>query len=79
MRVKQKSCKRRYIWNEETLIVSKVVNLIATREGSCCDNAEKPVKRVRAARHYGCCSEKGHNSYTYIVEIEDVDNSNKSK
>ena len=79
MTAKQKSCKRRYIWNKETLIVSKVVNLIAIREGSCCNNAKKPVKRVRAVRHCSYCGEKGHNSYTYIVEIKNVDNSNKSK
>jgi len=77
--VKQKSCKRQYIQNEETLTVSKVVNLIAAREGSCCDDAEKPVKRVRAVRHCGCCGEKGHNSHTCIAEIKDVDNSNKPK
>jgi len=56
--VKQKSRKRRYIRNEETLIVSKVVDLIAAREGSCCNDSKKPAKRVRAARHCGRCGEK---------------------
>ena len=61
------------------LIVGEVVNLIAVKEGSSCDNSEKLVKRVRAERHCSCCSKKGYNSYTYIVEIKDVDNSNTSK
>ena len=60
-------------------LLNKVVNLIAAREGSCCDDAEKPVKRVRAVRHCGCCGEKGHNSHTYTAEIKDIDNSNTSK
>ena len=64
---------------KETLTVSKVVNLLAAKEGSSCDDSEKPVKRVRAERHCGCCGEIGHNSYTCKVEIEDIDNSNTSK
>ena len=79
MRAKRKSRKRRYIWNEETLTVGEVVDLIAAREGSCRDDAEKPVKRVRAARHCSCCGEKGHNSHTCTVEIKDADDSDKSK
>jgi len=73
-----KNYKRRYIWNKKTLIVNKVVNLIAAREGSYYNNGEKPIKRVRAVKHCGhCghCGKKGHNSRTCIVEIKDVDDS----
>ena len=52
---------------------------MAAREGSCRNDSEKPAKRVRAARHCGRCGEKGHNSRTCTVEIEDVDNSDTSK
>jgi len=52
---------------------------MATREGSCRDDGEKPAKRVRAARYCGRCGEKGYNSCTYIIEIRDVDNSDTSK
>jgi len=37
------------------------------------------MKKMRVARHYGRCGEKGHNSRTYIVKIKDVDDSNTSK
>ena len=52
---------------------------MAIREGSYCNNGKKSTKRVRAVRHCGRCSEKGHNSRTYIVEIKDVDNSDTFK
>ena len=52
---------------------------MAVREGSCCDDGEKPAKRVRAARYCGRCGEKEHNSCTYTVEIEDADNSDTSE
>ena len=52
---------------------------MAAREGSCYNNNKKPVKRVYAIKHYSYCSKKGHNSHTYIVEIEDIDNSDISK
>ena len=52
---------------------------MAVREGSCCDDGEKPAKRVRAARYCGHCGEEGHNSRTYIVEFKDADNSDTSK
>jgi hypothetical protein len=77
--IKRKSCKRRYIQVEETLTVSKVSNLITKREGYSRDNSETPAKRVRAERHYSRCSEIGHNSRTYKVEIEDTDNSEESE
>ena len=48
---------------------------MAAKEGSYCNNSEKPIKRVRAIRHYGHYDEKGHNSHIYIVEIKDADNS----
>ena len=34
--IKRKSCKRRYVRVEKTLIVSKVLDLIAKREGGRC-------------------------------------------
>jgi hypothetical protein len=73
---KRKSRKRQYIQVEKTLIVGKVTNLITKKEGSRCKNSETPVKRVRAERHYSCCSETRHNFYTYKVEIEKIDSSN---
>jgi hypothetical protein len=76
---KRKSYKRRYIQVEETLIVSKVSDLIAEREGYSHDNSKTPAKRVRAERHCSHCGEIGHNSRTYKVEIEDADNSEESK
>jgi hypothetical protein len=76
---KRKSCKRRYIRVEETLTVSKVSDLIAKREGYSRDDGETPAKRVRAERHCSRCSEIGHNSRTYKVEIEDADNSEESE
>jgi hypothetical protein len=56
-----------------------VSNLIAKREGSSYKEGETPTKRVRAKKYYSCCSKVRHNSYTYKVEIEDVDNSKESK
>ena len=50
-------------------------NLIAKREGSSRKEGETPAKRVRAKRRYSCYSEVRYNSYTYKVEIEDIDNS----
>jgi hypothetical protein len=77
--IKRKGCKRQYVQVEETLTVSEVLDLIAKREGSSCKDSETPAKRVRAKRHCGRCSEPRHNSCTCKVEIEDVDNSNKSE
>jgi hypothetical protein len=76
---KRKTRKRQYVRAEETLIVSKVSNLIAEKEGSSCRDRKTPAKRVRAERRCGRCSEVRHNSRTCKVEIEDVDNSNASK
>jgi hypothetical protein len=75
---KRKTCKWRYVRVEETPTVSKVSNLITEKEGSSHEEGETPAKRVRAERHYGRCSEVGHNSRTCKVEIEDVDDSNTS-
>ena len=77
--VKWKSCKRQYIWNKGTLTVSKVVNLIAVKDGSYYDNGEKPVKRVCITRHCGRYGEKGYNSRIYIIEIKDIDDSDTFK
>jgi hypothetical protein len=76
---KRKGCKRQYVQLEETLTVSKVLDLIAKREGNRCKDSETSAKRVRAKRHCGCCSEVRHNSCTCKVEIEDADNSKESK
>jgi hypothetical protein len=76
---KRKSYKRQYIQVEKTLIVGKVTNLIAEKEGSRCEDSETPVKRVRAERHCGCYSETRYNSRTYKVEIVNADSSNASK
>jgi hypothetical protein len=76
---KRKSRKRRYVRVEETLIVSKVSDLIAEREGDSCKEGETPAKRVRAKRRYSHCGEVGHNSRTCKVEIEDVDDSEESE
>ena len=74
---KRKSRKRRYIKTNKVLIVSKVTNLIAAKEGSSRGSGEKPTKRVSAVRRCGRCSEIGHNSCTYKVEIEDAEDSNE--
>jgi len=76
---KRKSRKKRYVRVEETLTVSKILDLIAKREGSSCKDGETPAKRVRAERRCGCCSEVRHNSRTCKIEIEDEDNSEESE
>jgi hypothetical protein len=76
---KRKTCKRRYVRAEETLTVSEVSNLITKKEGSSRKEGETPAKRVRAERRCGRCSEIGHNSRTYKIEIQDADNSDASK
>jgi hypothetical protein len=38
-----------------------------------------PTKRVRVERRYRRCSETRYNSRTYKVEIENIEDSNKSK
>jgi hypothetical protein len=43
---KRKTCKRQYVRVEETLIVSKVSNLITIKEGSSYKDSKTPVKRV---------------------------------
>jgi hypothetical protein len=78
MLTKRKTRKRQYIRVEKTLTVSKVSNLIAKKEGSSCKDSEMPTKRVRAERRYSYYSKVRHNSCTYKVEIENVDNSNTS-
>jgi hypothetical protein len=75
---KRKSRKRQYIQAEETLTVGKVTNLIAATVNNCRNNSNRLSKRVRTGRRYGRCSKVRHNSRTYKVEIEDVDNSDAS-
>jgi hypothetical protein len=76
---KRKSCKRRYIQAEKTLIVGKVSNLIAKKEGSSRKKGETAAKRVRVERRCGRCSKIRHNFRTYKVEIRDIDNSDTSE
>jgi hypothetical protein len=77
--IKRRVRKRRYIRAEETLIVSKVSDLIAELVGSRYNNSKTPAKRVRAERRYRRCGETRYNSRTCKVEIEDVEDSDKSK
>ena len=76
---KRKTRKRRYVRAEETLTVGEVSDLIAKKEGGRRKDGETPAKRVRAERRCGRCSEVGHNSRTFKVEIEDVDDSDASE
>jgi hypothetical protein len=77
--IKRKSCKSQYIRAEKTLTVGKVPNLITVNEGSSCRDSKKPARRVRVGRRCGRCSKIRYDSYTYIVGIENVHNSNASK
>ena len=76
---KRRSRKRKYIRTEETLTVGEVQDLIAKREGGERDAGEGPARKVRGARHCGRCGEKGHNSRTCKVEIDDAEDSDESK
>ena len=76
---KRKTRKQRYIQAEETLTVSEVVNLVAVKEGSSCNDSKVPLKRVRVSRHCGRCGEIGHNSRTCKVEIVDTEDSDTSE
>ena len=75
----QRSCKRRYIWTEETLTVGDIQDLIAKKDGSGKEAAEQPAKRVRKERHCRRCSKTGHNARTSAVEIVELDISNASR
>jgi hypothetical protein len=77
--IKHKSCKRQYVRVEETLTVSKVSDLIAKKAGSSRNNSGELSKRVRLSRRCGTCGETGHNSCTCKVEIEDVEDSDRSE
>jgi hypothetical protein len=79
MLTKRKTRKRRYVHVEEILTVGEVSDLIAEKESGSHEEGETSAKRVRAERHYGCCSEIGHNPRTCKVESEDVDDSNASE
>ena len=61
------------------LTVGEVTDLIAAKDSSSRGGGEKPAKRVGAVRRCGRCSEIGHNSRTCKVEIEDAEDSDKSK
>lgn len=73
---KHKTCKRRYVQVEETLIVGEIANLAAINESGGCEKGKIPTKRVHAERHYGHCGKIGYNSHTCNVEIKDVEDSN---
>jgi hypothetical protein len=60
-------------------MVREVFNFITEREGSSCNNSNTAVKRVCVSRHYRRYGEVGHNIYTYIADIEQLDDSNSSK
>ena len=79
MLIKCKSYKRQYVQVEETLIVSKVSNLITIRESSSYNKGKMPVKRVCIERYYSYYSKVRHNSHTYIVELESLDSSKEPK
>jgi hypothetical protein len=72
-------CKQQYIQLEETLTVGKVLDLIAKQINSCYKEGKTAAKRVYIGRRCSTYSETRHNSYTYKVEIEDVDDSTASK
>jgi hypothetical protein len=76
---KYKSRKRRYIQAEEILTVSKVLDLIAIREGSRRKEGKELAKRVRLGRRYSYYSKIRHNSRIYKVEIKDINNSDASE
>ena len=75
----QRSCKRKYIRTEESLIVGDVQDLIAKREGNSSREAKQPAKRARAQRRCGRCSKPSYNTRTCTAEIVDLDNSDASK
>ena len=79
MSTKYKTYKQQYIYIEETLIVSKVANLITKKEGKGYSKGKTPIKRVRVRQHYRHYSTIKHNSYTYKVKVEDASNSKASK
>jgi hypothetical protein len=74
---KRRSRKRKYIRTEETLTVGEVQDIIAKREGKERNTSEGPARKVRGAVHCGRCGEKGHNSRTCRVEIEDTRDSDE--
>jgi hypothetical protein len=76
---KYKSYKRRYVQIEETLTVSKVLDLITKREGSRYKESKELAKRVRLERRCSYYSKIRYNSRTYKVEIKDINNSDASK
>ena len=75
----QRSYKRKYVRTEEALIVSKVQDLIAKKEGSSSKESKQPIKKVRKERYCRRYSKTSYNTYTYNVKILDADNSNTSK
>jgi hypothetical protein len=56
-----------------------VQDLIAERAGRERNTGEGPARKVRGAIHCRRYSRKGHNSYTYKVEIDNTKDSDKSE
>ena len=79
MLIKYKTYKQYYIYIEKTFIISKVANLVTKKEGSSYSKGKTPIKRVCRERYYKRYKEIKHNFYTYIVEIEDIEDSKASK
>ena len=75
----QRSCKRMYIWTEETLTVGDVQDLIAKKDGGSKEIAKQPAKRVRKERHSRRCSKTRHNTRTCTAVIVDLEESDASK
>ena len=63
----------------KVFIVNNVTNFIIIRESSSYSSSKKPIKGVSAGQRYSYYSKRGHNSYTYKVEIEDAEDSDMSK
>jgi hypothetical protein len=76
---KRKTRKRRYIQAEETLTVGQVADQVAEVEGGSREDGATPAKKVRSERRCGRCSQIGHNSRTCRVELEDIEDSDRSE
>ena len=76
---KRRLRKRKYNQTEETLTVGEVQDLIAKKARGERNTSEGPARKVRGVRHCRRCGEKGHNSRTCKVEIDNAEDSDKSK
>jgi hypothetical protein len=69
---KRKSRRRRYLYNQKTLTVGEITDMIAPNEAGGQEESEKAKKRGRGERHCGRCANTGHNSRTCQAEIIDA-------